>query len=100
MNCPDVEKESHVSEPRNYTSYQQKVIRNYYQNQDATMVQKLGDLISELYLATGKKRTQIWSRVAAALRNLKYPEERIAHLMAQDDPTLVARLYEELLRKE
>ncbi|MDD3470218.1 MAG: hypothetical protein PHE53_09615 [Thermoguttaceae bacterium] len=85
---------------RNYTPYQEKVIRSYYQNQDATMVQKLGDLISDLYLSEGKKRKLIWTRITAALRNLKYPEDRIAYLLEQDDPTLVARLYEELLGKK
>ena len=84
---------------RNYTPYQQRIIRNYYQNQDSAMVQKLGDLISDLYLAEGKKRKQIWTRISAALRNLKYPEERIEYLVAQDDPTILAKLYEELLGK-
>ncbi|MDO4559235.1 MAG: hypothetical protein Q4C47_09730, partial [Planctomycetia bacterium] len=92
-------KECPVSE-RNYTPYQQKVIRDYYRNQDDNMVRKLGEMISDLYLSEGKKRKQIWTRIAAALRNLKYPEERIHYLVSRDDPTLLARLYEELLGKE
>ena len=49
------------------SSYQDRVIRNYYQNQDAIMLQRLSDLVSDLYLAEGKARERLWKRVEAAL---------------------------------
>ena len=36
------------------TRYQEKVIKNYYQNIDAISLSRLSDLVGELYLAAGK----------------------------------------------
>ena len=76
--------------------YQQKIVKRYYENLDATSLQKLGELAGDLYLATGKKRQGVWARIEAALKNLKVPQERIDHLKAKDDPALVAGLVKEL----
>ena len=38
------------------SSYQQRVIHNYYQNQGAILLQRLGDLVTDLYLAEGQAR--------------------------------------------
>jgi hypothetical protein len=82
------------------TKYQQNIIRNYYQNQDTIALQKLGEMVTELYLAEGKARERQWKRVVGALEKLKVPASRIEHLQKQDDPTLVAKLLEELLAKK
>ena len=36
------------------TKYQQNIIKRYYNNQDAILTQRLGEQITELYLAEGK----------------------------------------------
>jgi hypothetical protein len=82
------------------TKYQEKIIRNYYQNQDAILIQKLGETITELYLAEGKSRAKMWDRVKGQLEKLKIPATRIEHLMKSDNPALVAKLLEELLAKK
>jgi len=74
------------------TPYQDKIIKNYYQNRDSLMWQKLSELATELYLAEGKKRAQLWKRVEVALKNLKVPQDRIEHIIASDSPALVASL--------
>ncbi len=79
--------------------YQDKIIKRYYQNQDAIMLQKLGELVSDLYLAEGKAKARIWGRVAAALKNLKVPEDQILHLEKSDNPSLVASLLKKLMEK-
>ncbi len=76
--------------------YQQKIVKRYYDNLDASSLQKLGELTGDLYLATGKKRQTVWTRIEAALKNLKVAPERIAHLKAKDDPALLAALVKEL----
>lgn len=38
------------------TPYQQRLIRDYYKRQDTILLQRLGDLVSELYLAEGQRR--------------------------------------------
>ena len=81
------------------SSHQEKIIRNYYRNQDALALQKLSEHVSELYLAEGKARAQRWRFIVAALEKLEVPPSRIEHLRAKDDPALVAKLVEELMSK-
>jgi hypothetical protein len=79
--------------------HQESIIRNYYKNQDALALQKLSEHVSELFLAEGKARQQRWKFIIMALEKLKVPKTRIEHLRKQDDPTLLAKLIEELLAK-
>jgi len=78
-----------------YTPYQEKIIKRYYDNRDDIMRQKLADMTTDLYLAEGKKRAQLWKRVAAALTNLGVSQERIDHLVGTDNPSFLAKLLEE-----
>jgi hypothetical protein len=43
------------------SSHQDKIIRNYYQNRDAIALQRAQELVTELYLASGKKRVRFGS---------------------------------------
>ncbi len=79
-----------------YTPYQQKIIRRYYQNFDAIKYQRLSELATELYLAEGKKRDRLWTQVEQALRKLEFPETRIAHLLEKRDPALLVGVLKEL----
>ena len=81
------------------SSYQQRVIRNYYENQDAILLQRLGDLLTDLYLAEGKARVRLWKRAATALEKLKIPKKQVDHLVASDNPALLAKQLEQLLEK-
>ncbi len=76
------------------TPYQDKIIKRYYENKDTIMLQKLSDLVGELYLSEGKKRAQLWKRAAAALSNLNVPDYQIENLISQDKPELLARYLE------
>ncbi len=79
-----------------YTPYQQKIIKRYYQNYDAIKFQRLSELATELYLAEGKKRDRIWNQVEESLRKLEFPETRIAHLLQKRDPALLVGILKEL----
>ena len=78
-----------------YTPYQEKIIKRYYDNRDDIMQQKLAELATDLYLAEGKKRAQLWKRVAAALTNLGISQARIDHIVASDNPAFLAKLLEQ-----
>ena len=82
------------------TPYQDKVIRRYYQNQDQILIQRLGDLITDLYLAEGKGRVKLWTRTKEILEKLKVPASRIQHVFQSDNPALVAEVLKELLEKQ
>ncbi|HUT09086.1 MAG TPA: hypothetical protein VMY42_01195 [Thermoguttaceae bacterium] len=79
------------------SAYQQRVIRNYYKNRDAILVQRLGELVTDLYLAEGKARQRLWKRVATAMEKLEVPAEQVRHLVESDNPTLVANLLQQML---
>ena len=81
------------------SKHQQKIIKNYYENREAISLQRLSELVTELYLAEGKGRQKQWKNIASALEKLKVPAARIEHLVKQDNPSLVVKLVEELLAK-
>jgi transcriptional regulator NrdR family protein len=81
----------------NFSRYQQGIIKRYYSNQETIQLQKLGELVTELYLAEGKKREKMWKTVATSLEKLEVPKQRIDHIVSQDNPELLAKLIKELL---
>jgi hypothetical protein len=82
-----------------YTAHQQKIIKRYYENQDTIQLQRLAELVTDLYLAEGKTRQQIWKRIVSALEQLKVPADRIQHVQGKDDAKLLAKLVQELQGK-
>jgi hypothetical protein len=85
---------------QDYTPYQQKIIKRYYDNLDTLSLQRLAELAGELYLSSGKKRQRVWENVVAAMQKLGVPPSRIDHLRAQDNPALLAELVKELEGKK
>ena len=86
--------------PRKHTRHQQQIIKNYYDNREAISLQRLSELVTELYLAEGKGRQRQWGFIVATLEKLEIPTARIEHLKKQDNPALLAQLVEELLAKQ
>lgn len=86
--------------PQDYSPYQQKIIKRYYDNQDTIQSQKLAELVSELYLSEGKKRERVWKSIVTALEKLGIGPGRIAHLREKDDPALLAGVVKELQGKK
>jgi hypothetical protein len=79
-----------------YTDYQKKVIRRYYDNREAIDSQKLSELVTNLFLAEGKKRGKLWETAEEMMRRLKVPESRIAHVVKSADPAILAAVVEDL----
>ena len=82
-----------------FTPYQQKIIKRYYNNLDAIQLQRLSELVGELYLAEGKKLQRIWQAASAAMHKLGLPQTRIDHLLKQAKPALIAEVVKELQSK-
>jgi hypothetical protein len=82
-----------------FTPYQQKIIKRYYNSQDTIQRQRLAELATDLYLSEGKKRQKVWASIAAAMQKLGVPQSRIDHLLKQDNPALVAQVVKELEAK-
>jgi hypothetical protein len=77
---------------KEYTQYQKSVISGYYNNLDTIMLQKLGELVTELYLAdTQVKKDRLWERVQKAMIKLKVPPAIIDHIMEKQDVEILAK---------
>jgi hypothetical protein len=75
-----------------YSEYQKGVISRYYDNLDTIMLQKLSDLVTELYLAdTQAKQARLWQRAHKAMVKLKIPPVIIDHIMEKEDVEILAR---------
>jgi hypothetical protein len=86
---------------KEYSDYQKSVIANYSSNLDTIMLQKLGEMVSELYLADSpKKKDKLWERVQKAMTNLKIPQPAINHIMAKKDVQILARNLNDWLKKK
>jgi len=79
-----------------YSRHQQGIIKRYYENFDKIQLQKLSELVTELYLAEGKKKDKLWQTASAAMQKMKLPQQRIDHIIAKKDVTLLAALVKEL----
>jgi predicted Mrr-cat superfamily restriction endonuclease len=84
---------------KKYSKHQQNIIMNYYENRESISLQRLSELVTELYLAEGKGREKQWKYIIVALEKLGLPKDRIEHLRKKDDPRLLAELVEELMAK-
>jgi hypothetical protein len=85
---------------KEYSKYQQNIIKRYYDNRESVSLQRLQELVTELYLAEGKARERQWKYIVGVLEKLDIKQDRIDHLRQQDDPALLAKLVEELIAKE
>jgi len=82
------------------TRYQQSIVKNYYANLDAALLQRLGEQVTDLYLAEGKKREKLWSSITGSLEKLGVPKKRIDLVRGSDDARKLAALVQELLAKD
>jgi hypothetical protein len=82
-----------------YTKFQQKAIKNFYDNREDIALQRVQELVTELYLTEGKKRAKHWDSVALHLGKLGVKPDVIDHLRKQDKPELVATLVKKLMEK-
>ncbi|MBM4025228.1 MAG: hypothetical protein FJ280_07445 [Planctomycetes bacterium] len=83
-----------------YSAHQQRIISKYYNQLDTIMLQKLQELVGELYLAdSDAQRKRLWERVEKAMANLKIPAPIREHILAQKDVETLARNLQDWLRQ-
>ena len=77
---------------KEYSKHQQDVIGRYYDNIDSIMLQKLGEIVTELYLAESeKKKARLWDRAEKAMVNLKIKPAIIEHIMKMRSVEILAK---------
>ena len=84
-------------EEKGYTPYQQKVIRRFYENKDLRLIQKLGELVSNLYIETSeKKRESGWKRIKEILIDLKVHPHEVEFLTKDKNLTVISKKLAEM----
>ena len=85
---------------REYSRYQEKLIKRYFRHKDTILVTRLQELASEVYLAEGKQADQLWTRIEKALAGLEtdppLPDSRVRTILDARDPAKLAELMNEL----
>lgn len=85
---------------REYTKYQHKVISNYYQNLDKTALQRLQELVTELFLVeTDKKRDRLWEQAEKAMAKIDIQPAIKEHILKSRDVQILAKNVNEWLKK-
>jgi hypothetical protein len=85
----------------NLSNYQKDVISNYYCNLNTIMLNKLSELVTELYLADNdSKRSKLWDRVDKAMKQLKIPPAIASHIMQKQDVVILAKNLKEWLGRK
>jgi len=81
--------------------YQQQVISKYYDNLDTIMLNKLSELVTDLYLAdTPTKKDRLWDRAQKAMMNLKIPQAIINHIMQKKSVEILAKNLQDWLKNK
>ena len=91
---------SEPKQPRNYTPYQQKIIKRFYDNQPAISHQRLAELVGELYLAEGKKKERPGPPPARPCKNCRFRRRASITSWQRRTPPFSAELLKELEAKK
>jgi len=86
-----------VAKGQFHTAYQKGIIKRYYENKDDISSQKLGEIVSDLYLETdGAKAKRKWESAKTALLALGANAARVEKIVAEKNLQALAKLVEEL----
>ena len=82
------------------SSCQKKIVNRYYLHRGTIVITRLQEIISDLYLAEGKKADQLWKRAETALRGLntepELPASRVDKVLEDRDLSGLAGLVNDL----
>ena len=82
---------------QDYSGGQRKIIDRYYEHKDTIATQKLGEIVSDLYLNTdARKADQLWDRAAKALANITVNRAQVDKVLSERKVEPLAQLINEL----
>lgn len=75
-----------MAKGQNLSRHQQGIVKRYYDNRDTIMLNKLSEIISDLYLAdTPGKKKKLWESAKKAMGNLGVDPGRIEEIAREED---------------
>lgn len=85
---------------KEYTQRQLDIINRYYRNLSASKLQRLGELVTDLYLADSPARQKrLWEQVEAAMIKLDVPETLRSHILGHRSVEVLAENVQDWLKK-
>ncbi len=86
-----------MSGGREYTKGQRKIIKRHYETAEPRAVQRLQEVVSELYVAeSDSAANRLWKSAATALKNLNRSDARAQQILEERDLGELAALVAEL----
>ena len=86
---------------KDLSNYQRKIVNRYYENLDTITLQKLGEIVTDLYLADSpKKIDQLWARAEKALAKADPQGKRAPRIIETRDIKALAGFVGELSAKK
>ena len=74
-----------------YTPHQRRIIKGYYDNRQEIMLARLGEIVSELYLAESETKCKhLWDRAAKAMEALQVAPRLREHILSERKPEVLA----------
>jgi hypothetical protein len=81
---------------RDYSNYQKKIIKRFYDNREDIDSRKLSEITSDLYLAEGKKKERLWKQASEIMERLNVPKSRVEHVLKTANPAILAEVVNDL----
>ena len=82
-----------------YSSYQKKIVQNYYENLGTIVLTRLQELVTELYLSeTPAKTKRLWQQVEKALDKMKLKPAVKSRILEKQNVELLAKNLNEWLK--
>ncbi len=82
---------------KGYTEFQKKVIKNFYENKDLRLIQKLGELVSDLYLESSEKKKESgWKKIKKILSDLKVHPHEVEYLTKDKNLAVISKKLAEM----
>ncbi len=86
-----------MSKGQHLSSYQQGIVKRYYNNLDTISLQRLGELVSDIAVCTdAKKAGDLWQRVHKALQKSPADPLKASRIVAERNIEALAKLVGEL----
>lgn len=86
-----------MAKGQDLSRHQRGIVNRYYEHRDTIMTQKLGEIVSELYLATdAKKAEKLWKSAQTALANTQADAATVASIIASRDVKKLAEIVAKL----
>lgn len=86
-----------MSKGQNLSSYQQGIVKRYYNNLDTISLQKLGELVSDIAVCTdAKKLGDLWQRAHKALQKSPADQLKASRIVAERNIEALAKMVGEL----